>query len=64
MQEIKRLLRGGHLSAELCRPQAAVRIVFSGDRRVGKNTAQPANVRAQRVRCRGLHLLKKTLAFF
>ncbi len=31
--------------------------------RLGKNTAQPANVRAQRVRCRGLHPLSKMPAF-
>ena len=30
---------------------------------VGKNTAQAANVRAQRVRCSGLYLFEKMLAF-
>ena len=35
-----------------------VKICFSGDMCVGKNTAQTANVRAQRVRCSGLHLFE------
>ena len=38
-------------------------LVFSGDMCLGKNTAQAANVRAQRVRCGGLYPLSKMLAF-
>ena len=30
---------------------------------LGKNSAQAANVRAQRVRCSGLHIFEKLLAF-
>ena len=36
-----------------------LKYVFHGDMCVGKNTAQPANVRAQRVRCSGLYLKRK-----
>ena len=37
--------------------------VFSGDMCIGKNTSQPASVRALRVRRSGLHLLEKMPAF-
>ena len=32
-----------------------IKIIFSGDMCVGEYTAQPANVRALRVRCSGLY---------
>ncbi|WP_417092524.1 hypothetical protein [Intestinimonas timonensis] len=37
--------------------------IFSKDMCLGKNTAQPASVRAQRVRRSRLHLFEKMLAF-
>ncbi|MCI7472276.1 MAG: hypothetical protein MSB10_01165, partial [Clostridiales bacterium] len=37
--------------------------VFSKDMSLGKNTSQPASVRALRVRRSGLHSLEKMLAF-
>ena len=50
--------------AEFRRPQTTEgsKICFSGDMCVGKNTAQPASVRAKRVRRSGLHPFEHVLA--
>ena len=45
-------------SSVVRRRRKEVQSVFPGDMCVGKNTAQAANVRAQRVRCSGLHPLR------
>ena len=42
-------------ASQSSRPQPRIELaVFYGDMCVAKNTSQPANVRAKRVRCRGL----------
>ena len=66
MQERTEFLHGGKALGRVLPPAGGKiesKSVFSKDMSLGKNTAQPARVRALRVRRSGLHPLEKMLAF-